>query len=120
MLPVPSRERHAARPFRRPFLILDGGQRESTLAEWWANLAGRRYWVRLTEAKHLDFTDWTWLVPALEAAALKPRVRSLGTIGTTRAVALQRRYLGAFFDECLKGKPTSVFTTAEPGVVVKR
>jgi hypothetical protein len=110
------------KPFRRPFLIIDGAQRESTLARWWANLKGARYWVTLTKAKHLNFTDWTWLVPRLKAERLTPHVQNLGAIDGTRALRLERQYLSAFFDECLKHRPSSVFGSPAPypDVVVKR
>ena len=110
------------KPFRRPFLIIDGAQRESTLARWWANLKGTRYWVILTRAKHLNFTDWTWLVPRLKAEGLTPHVQNLGAIDGTRALRLERQYLNAFFDECLKRQPSSVFGSPAPypDVVVKR
>jgi dienelactone hydrolase len=110
------------RPFRRPFLILDGSQRESTLARWWTNLKGRRYWVTLTAATHLNFTDWSWLAPALKSRGLTPPVENLGSIDGTRALALERRYVGSFFDECLKRRATGVFDspTPEPDVRIRR
>jgi hypothetical protein len=108
------------KPFRRPFLIMDGKQRESTLRGWWANLVGTRYWVTLRTAKHLNFTDWSWLVPALRAAGLKPHVENLGPIDGVRAVRLERRYLDAFFDECLKHERASIFDAPPPDVAIKR
>jgi dienelactone hydrolase len=102
------------RPFRRPFLILDGNQRESTLPRWWSNLKGVRYWVTLTPAKHLNFTDWTWLVPTLEARGLTPHVENLGAIDGRRALNLERRYVGSFFDECLKHQPSDLFNDPRP------
>lgn len=108
------------KPFRRPFLIMDGRQRESTLGGWWANLVGTRYWVTLKTAKHLNFSDWSWLVPALKASGLKPHVENLGPIDGLRAVRLERLYLAAFFDECLKHDPTAAFATPPPDVVIKR
>lgn len=109
-------------PFRRPFLIIDGSQRESTLARWWANLRGVRYWVTLTTAKHLNFTDWSWLTPALAARGLTPRIQDLGRINGTRALSLERRYVTSFFDECLKHRPSTVFDSGapEPDVRIKR
>lgn len=108
------------KPFRRPFLILDGSQRESTLGGWWANLAGTRYWVTLKAAKHLNFTDWSWLAPALRASGLKPRIPNLGSIDGLRALALERQYVSAFFDECLKHRATRAFDDRPPDVAVKR
>jgi dienelactone hydrolase len=109
------------KPFRRPSLIMDGSQREATLRAWWANLAGTRYWVTLKTAKHLNFADWSWLVPALKAAGLNPQVKDLGPIDGVRAVRLERLYLGAFFDHCLKHKPATALTTPPPpDVVIKR
>jgi hypothetical protein len=109
------------KPFHRPFLILDGQGRDATLRGWWARLVGTRYWVTLKTAKHLNFTDWSWLAPALRTSGLNPRVPNLGAIDGFRAVALQRRYLGAFFDECLKHQPASAFGDPPPeDVAIKR
>jgi predicted dienelactone hydrolase len=111
------------KPFRRPFLILDGQGRDPTLRGWWAKLVGTRYWVTLKTAKHLNFSDWSWLVPALRRSGVKPkpRVPNLGAMDGFRAVALQRRYLGAFFDKCLKHQPTSAFDDPPPAdVAIKR
>jgi dienelactone hydrolase len=102
-------------PFRRPFLILNGPEAEATLPGWWANLKGVRYWVTLESARHLDFTDWTWLNEALRARGYQPRIiPPLGTISPRRAVSLTRSYVSAFFDSCLKGRPTDAFDDSRP------
>jgi hypothetical protein len=51
----------------------------------------RRCWVRLTTAKHLNFTDWSWLVPALSARGLRPHIAKLGPINGARALARAKR-----------------------------
>ena len=110
------------RPFSRPFLIIDGSQREATLQRWWAKLRDVRYWIMLTTAKHLNFTDWTWLAPALRARGLTPAIEQLGRLNGTRALSLERRYVAAFFDECLKHRPTTLFDdpSPEPDIRIKR
>lgn len=105
------------KPFHRPFLILDGQGHDATLRGWWARLVGTRYWVTLETAKHLNFSDWSWLAPALRKSGLNPRVPNLGAIDGFRAAALQRRYLAAFFDQCLKHQPTSTFVDPPPADV---
>lgn len=110
-------------PFRRPFLILNGPEAEATLPGWWANLKGVRYWVMLESARHLDFTDWTWLSRALRARGHQPRIiPPLGTIGAKRAVSLTRSYVAAFFDSCLKGRSTDAFDDSRPApdIQIKR
>jgi hypothetical protein len=47
--------------------------------------------VRLTTAKHLNFTDWSWLVPALSARGLRPHIAKLGPIDGARALARAKR-----------------------------
>ena len=110
------------KPFRRPFLILKGAHNEATLARWWANLSGERYWVTVSTGGHLDFTDWSWIVPALRANGLAPQIDGLGHISAAHALSLERHYLSAFFDQCLKHHPTSAFDDPAPeaGVTIRR
>jgi hypothetical protein len=54
---------------------------------------------------HASFTDAQMMLPQLDGdfTAL------IGTIDPRRSLAVQRRYLAAFFDLHLRGRPTTVF-----------
>jgi predicted dienelactone hydrolase len=95
----------AAKGLNRPFLLVssqDNGRNvDPTWASLWSHLRGWRLDLRLAGAEHLSFSDAVTLYH--QAAAVLHLTRAqlaglVGTIGGTRAVAIERAYLRAFFD----------------------
>lgn len=98
----------------RPFMVLSHSTRDASVRRFWNTLHGARYWFVLRGARHLDFTDWSWLYPHLTHRAPSGIARLLGGIGGLRAQAIERQYLGAFFRSCLRGKQEPLLTTDPP------
>lgn len=88
----------------RPFLLF-GNQatgRPGTDETWdttWSRLDGWKRWLTVTGATHLTFTD----LPALAQQAALPTPP--GTVPGLRGSDLTRSYVGAFFDQQLRGTP---------------
>ncbi len=100
------------RPIAKPFLVMTHSRKDSTLARLWGALHAERHWLVLRGAEHLDFTDWAWLYPALPHTGHSSIANLLGPIRGTRAVLIQRAYLGAFFGHCLGGKDEPLLSAA--------
>jgi dienelactone hydrolase len=88
----------------KPILILAEGRQswgelECTL---WNNLRGPRLAVNFEGAEHLTPSDAIWLGAYLPSLRVKP-----GSIGPAQTITAVRRYLAAFFDTYLSGKPRS-------------
>ncbi|MEV0381746.1 alpha/beta hydrolase [Nonomuraea sp. NPDC050643] len=90
----------------RPFLFLGKpatytpGKGE-TAASWervWTGLTGWKRWLLMTGAVHMSFTDLGVLVDQLD-------IEDGADIAGTRAMAITRRYVTAFFDQHLRNKP---------------
>ena len=98
----------------RPFMILTHSSRDSSIRRFWNTLHGARYWFVLRGARHLDFTDWSWLYPQLTHRSHSSIASLLGTIGGVRAQEIERQYLGAFFGDCLQGREQPLLRTSPP------
>jgi predicted dienelactone hydrolase len=107
--PVPTTGLHG-----RPFLLLgtssihsSGGDKDKTWDRDWPNLDGWKRWLTVTGADHSSFTDGPILSTLLGMPSELPG---------SRALTITRAYVGAFFDQHLKGehrtlldRPTSAY-----------
>lgn len=102
----------------RPFMILAGSPgplREKGMRGFFRRLRGPRFAVIFSRARHFAFSDLLFLLPrlALRDPELEGALRTLlGNVEPTPTLAWQRRYLTAFFDRFLKGKPSPILTHA--------
>jgi dienelactone hydrolase len=96
----------------RPFLLFgreDHDQRsDKTWSTFWAAQRGPKLQLNLVGAEHGTFHDFAVLLP--QAAPLIGRTQeqlipAVGRINGWRAVAVERRYVTAFFDEYLRHRP---------------
>ncbi|MFF4317994.1 alpha/beta hydrolase family protein [Streptomyces sp. NPDC001568] len=90
----------------RPFMLIGKADqtpgRDSTWDRNWPRLDGWKQWITFADSGHFTFTDFPYLGDALG-------VPDPGTPLTgARSVELTRRYVGAFFDQHLKGRPRPV------------
>ncbi|TDV44770.1 hypothetical protein CLV71_11328 [Actinophytocola oryzae] len=98
----------------RPFLLMGGGltsgapHNHANSDDWgafWSASTGWRRDLYLSEAEHLSFTDAQVMLPQVDGDF----TASIGTIDPRRSLAAQRKYLAAYFDLWLRGRPTTVF-----------
>lgn len=98
----------------RPFLLMGGGlssglphnhAHNDDWSSFWSASTGWKRDVYLPAAEHASFTDAQVMLPQLDGD-FTPLI---GTIDPRRSLAVQRRYLAAFFDLHLRGRPTTVF-----------
>jgi len=98
----------------RPFLLMGGGlssgaphnhAHSDDWASFWSASTGWKRDLYLPAAEHSSFTDAQVLLPQLDGDF----AGVIGTIDPRRSLAAQRRYLAAFFDLHLRGRPTTVF-----------
>ncbi|SEM94332.1 alpha/beta hydrolase family protein [Nonomuraea pusilla] len=89
----------------RPFLLL-GTPDVPTWAENWPLLTGWRRWAEVAGAEHDSFTDYPVLGEQLGLPA--------GTLRGTRAAAITRAYLRAFFDVHLRGRSGALLNGPSP------
>ncbi|MFF0310721.1 alpha/beta hydrolase family protein [Streptosporangium sp. NPDC004379] len=89
----------------RPFLLLGkpatytpGRLGGVNWEDVWAGLHGWKRWLLVTGAAHTSFTDLGVLVDQLG-------IEDGADIPGARAMAITRRYIAAFFDQHLRGKP---------------
>ncbi len=99
----------AVRVGNRPFMIMtSGGQGPDVvgdlLAPFWHHLGGWRRFLSLTGSTHGSYTDEMPLIHQLAAAGVTPAglASIVGTIDPGRAIAVERAYIGAFFDLWLR------------------
>ncbi|MFD9357037.1 alpha/beta hydrolase family protein [Streptomyces sp. NPDC060031] len=90
----------------RPFMLL-GAQQNSpgALESWdrtWPRLDGWKRWITFTGSAHFTFTDF----PAIADQLGLPDPDA--PLPGARSVELTRRYVGAFFEQHLKGRPQPV------------
>jgi hypothetical protein len=74
-------------------------------ASFWSASTGWKRDLYLPAAEHFSFTDAQAMLPQLDG----DHSATLGTIDPKRSLAVQRKYLAAFFDLHLRGRPTTVF-----------
>ena len=111
--------RRRRRPAPRP-LLLFGRQdldpfEAGTWAEFWTNQRGPG--LPLTSrAPHTPplSTSPSWWRRSRRSSACRPGHRGIGTINGERAVAVQRAYLGAYFDTYLRHHASSLLTGTSP------
>jgi hypothetical protein len=74
------------------------------MSGFWSHLVGWRRFVSLTGSTHGSYTDALTLTKGLAAAGIIPPAlaETVGTIEPTRALAVERAYLNAFFDQWLR------------------
>ncbi|MBP2340634.1 putative dienelactone hydrolase [Saccharothrix coeruleofusca] len=96
----------------RPFLFMSAGDHSAASdASWQEFLRNHRGWSRqlhIPAGEHFTYTDHQALLPGLVARlGLDPAVVHpiIGTVDPVRALAAQRAYLTAFFDQHLRHKP---------------
>jgi hypothetical protein len=103
----------------RPFMIMSsaghgpfavpGQPQDPTLVGFWANLTGWRLFVTMAAAQHLSYTDYESFLSQSTAAgvisasqAAEVVVPYIGTVDPGRAIAAERAYIRAFFDQQLR------------------
>jgi pimeloyl-ACP methyl ester carboxylesterase len=96
----------------RPFMLMANAthdrDNDPSWERLWSHLRGWRRMLQLSDSAHLTYTDLPPIVRQLEKAVpLSPEVvaqleATVGAIPARRAVAVQRAYLGAFFDRHLR------------------
>jgi predicted dienelactone hydrolase len=98
----------------RPFMLMGGGlssgapHNHAHSDDWgsfWSASTGWKRDVYLPAAEHMSFTDAQVLLPQLDGDF----TAMLGNIDPRRSLAAQRKYVAAFFDLHLRGRPTTVF-----------
>ncbi|MEV5242543.1 alpha/beta hydrolase [Streptomyces cinnamoneus] len=97
----------------KPVLLL-GAQRTTvpgTVDDWpknWDRLRGWKRWLDVPTGGHMTFTDVPWIADRFGLPGIPPEeVKGmLGTIPATRATAVTRDYVAAFFDRHLRGRPS--------------
>ncbi|MBV9381394.1 MAG: lipase, partial [Streptosporangiaceae bacterium] len=111
----------ASKGLDRPFLLIssqDNGRNvDHTWASFWAHLRGWRLDLRLRGAEHLAFSDAVSLYPqAAPYLHLAPAqlAKLVGTISGTRAIAIERAYVRAFFDLQLRHRDTGLLGRPSP------
>jgi dienelactone hydrolase len=98
-----------SKDLKRPFMLFSSANHNrNNDASWrtlWSHLKGYKVDIKLKGAAHLSFSDNEWML-AQEANLLGLSKAQLqqqyGTIDPTRAIAVQRVYLAAFFDQELR------------------
>jgi dienelactone hydrolase len=92
---------------RRPFLLMGiPGDDHYVLPSWralWQHSTGPRADVTLPGSAHHSFTDLEALLPQLAAVPPATVADAIGTVDPRRALAVQRRALGAFLDRHVRG-----------------
>jgi hypothetical protein len=89
----------------------------ATWAEFWKKQRGPKLWLSLKGSTHATFTDFAPLVPQVAPILGEPPswvVEGIGTINGLRAVAVERTYIGAYFDRYLRHRDSSVLTGPSP------
>jgi dienelactone hydrolase len=107
----------------RPFLLMGGGtsgrdahpHHHLAAPDWkafWDLSSGWKRDLYLPVAEHMSFSDLQVLLPQVveEFPPTADAVEKLiGTVDPQRSLAAQRAYLTAFFDEHLRGRPSTLF-----------
>ncbi|MGW7427242.1 alpha/beta hydrolase family protein [Streptomyces sp. NPDC054813] len=98
-----------SKDLKRPFMLFSSGSHnrnnDSSWRTLWSHLKGYKVDIKLKGAAHLSFSDNEWMIPqearllGLSQAQIQ---QQYGTIDPNRAVAVQRVYLAAFFDQELR------------------
>ena len=89
----------------------------ATWAEFWKKQRGPKLWLALKGSTHDTFTDFAPLLPQVAPILGKPPswvVQGIGTINGLRAVAVERAYIGAWFDTYLRHRNSSLLSGPSP------
>jgi Platelet-activating factor acetylhydrolase, isoform II len=89
----------------------------ATWAEFWTKQRGPKLWLNLKGSTHGTFTDFAPLLPQVAPILGEPPswvIKGAGTINGQRAVAIQRAYIGAYFDTYLRHHGSSLLSGPSP------
>jgi dienelactone hydrolase len=89
----------------------------STWAEFWTRQRGPKLQLSLLGSVHSTFTDFAALVPQAAPILNEPPswvTNVIGTINGPRAVAVERAYIGAWFDTYLRHRDSSLLRGPSP------
>ncbi|WP_217197034.1 alpha/beta hydrolase family protein [Streptomyces buecherae] len=108
----------------RPFMLVASDPKlmppapeDTSWEDGWKRLDGWKRWLTVTDAGHLSFTDWPVL--AQQFGYTDP----MAPLSGTRSQQITRAYVGAFFEQYLRGVPQSLLdgqSPAHPEVVFAR
>ncbi len=119
------RQSAARRGVRGPFMLITAPRGVGPSEQAYrAGLSRSQLRLTLRGAEHYTFSDFALTLPSLERLAPGLRKQlAVGSIDGRRALAIERRYLGAFFRAHLKGTREPLLTRASaayPEVRFKR
>ncbi|MGW2331734.1 alpha/beta hydrolase family protein [Streptomyces sp. NPDC001700] len=105
----------------RPFMLMGkANQTHLNKPSWrsfWDRSTGWKHDLSLERGSHFSYTDAQSFVPALDETLDIPahlREQYVGTVDPGRSVAAQRAYVGAFFDQHLRGRPQDLLNGPSP------
>jgi hypothetical protein len=108
----------------KPFLLMRSELEESTLAGFFAGLAGTSYRIAIAGADHNDYSDLATVVEVLNrgGAGILPADLLLGTIGPARGFELVTAHVLAFFDTYLKWQEPALLESPSsfPEITIER
>jgi predicted dienelactone hydrolase len=84
---------------------------------FWNHQRGWKLDLRFPEGTHGAFADYQFMIPAIAKVYGVPQAvveELLGKVDPERSVAAQRAYLGAYFDEFLKGRTQPLLRRESP------
>jgi len=114
----------------RPFLLIradreseeEALESESALAKTWPHLTGWKMELKVQGALHMSFCDDAACYKLIGAlSALDPKKKKFGSIDPLRMMAIQSKYLKAFFNFVLKGEENDIFRSPDsefPEIVI--
>ncbi|MCG5212080.1 alpha/beta hydrolase [Streptosporangium soli] len=91
----------------RPFLIFGTQEKDDTWKRDWEHMTGWKRWLEVEGALHPSFTDYDMLIQQLGADLG-------GGLKGTRSMDITRKYVSAFFDLHLRGKPQPLLDKPSP------
>jgi dienelactone hydrolase len=105
----------------RPLLLFGEQDLDSFEAQIWTELwtrqRGPKLWLNLTGSKHATFTDFAPLLAQVAPILHEPPgwvIEGIGTINGLRAVAVERAYIGAWFDRHLRHRGSDLLSGPSP------
>jgi predicted dienelactone hydrolase len=105
----------------RPLLLFGRQDLDSfeaaSWAELWTRQRGPEHWLNLKGSTHHTFTDFAPLIPQLATILGQPAswvTGEIGTINGPRAVAVERAYIGAWFDRYLRHHDSGLLRGQSP------
>ena len=118
----------ARRGLDRPFLLFgaDGHSHlpqpgtelnDPSWTSFWNHQRGWKLDLGIPDGTHGAFADYQWSVPAIAEAFGLPAeavITHLGTVDPAGSVRAQRAYIGAFFEQFLRGRPQPLLRKPSP------